>query len=137
MKVLVNLLCEDIDAQLDFYARLLGFSEMAQQRSPIYRALDTGTTELGFNAPPARALLGLPDAPVPASPGAFATFMAETPGDVTAAAERAKALGGQVLKPPYPTYYHQWQTVLADPEGHVFRVSCMELPAGAAPGVAP
>jgi predicted enzyme related to lactoylglutathione lyase len=134
MKVLVNILCNDIDAQLAFYAGVLGLAEIPERRSPIYRALSTGDTELGFNAPAARALLALPAAVAamsPASPGVFATFMAVEPGQVDAAAARASALGGEILKPPYRTYYDQWQTVLADPEGQVFRVSCARLPASA------
>ena len=52
------------------------------------------------------------------------------PADVSAGAERAVTLGGAVLKPPYATYYGEWQTVLSDPEGHVFRLSCAALPEG-------
>ena len=135
MKMLVNLLSQDVQAQMDFYAGLFGFREIAASRSPIYRVLDTGTSELGFNAPEARALLGLPAAPSPTADGlhptgAFATFMLEAPAEVDAAAERAAALGGRVLQAPFVTYYQQWQAVLADPEGHVFRVACLVLPAG-------
>ena len=36
-----------------------------------------------------------------------------------------------MIKPPYASYYHQWQAVLADPEDHVFRVSTDSLPEGA------
>lgn len=133
MKMLVNLLCRDVQAQMDFYAGLFGFAEIAASRSPIYRVLDTGASELGFNAPQARTLLGLPDAPPQADgnlhpTGAFATFMVDRPHEVDAAAQRVVALGGRVLKPPFVTYYQQWQTMLADPEGHVLRVACLVLP---------
>jgi predicted enzyme related to lactoylglutathione lyase len=56
--------------------------------------------------------------------------MLDQPADVSTGAERAVALGGAVLKPPYATYYGEWQTVLSDPEGHVFRLSCAALPEG-------
>lgn len=127
--MLVNLMCQDIDAQMAFYQALFGFAEIEASRSPIYRVVDTGASELGFNAPPARALLGLP---APAHPGGvtcFATFMADHPGQVDQAAARTDVLGGRVIKPPFLTYYGQWQTVLADPEGHAFRVSCLTVPA--------
>jgi len=135
MKMLVNLLSRDPGAQMAFYAELLGFEEISAWRTPIYRVLDTGGSELGFNAPEARALLDLPAAPPTTAEGllpttAFATFMLDTPGEVDALAARAPALGGRVLKAPFVTYYKQWQAVLADPEGHVFRLACLTLPAG-------
>jgi predicted enzyme related to lactoylglutathione lyase len=127
MKLLVNLLCEDIDRVCGFYAALLGLPEIAAARSPIYRVLDTGAAELGFNAPAARGLLGLEDAAQ--GTRCFATFLVDEPAAVEAAARQTPALGGRVVKAPYRTYYGQWQVVLADPEGHVFRASCLRLPA--------
>ena len=129
MKLLVNILCADIDRQMAFYQALFGFGEIERSRSPIYRALDTGASELGFNAPPARELLGLPPAAPTPGVDVFATFVLDTPEAVDNAAARVAAIGGRVIKPPFATYYHQWQSVLADPEGHVFRVSCLSLPA--------
>ena len=134
MMLLVSLLCSDVQAQMVFYAAVFGFKEITASRSPIYRGLDTGGSALGFNAPEARALLNLPDAPAPSASGlqpttAFATFMLDTPDAVNAAAQSVAAHGGRVLKAPFVTYYLQWQTVLADPEGHVFRVGCLALPA--------
>jgi catechol 2,3-dioxygenase-like lactoylglutathione lyase family enzyme len=133
MKLLYNLFCRDVDAQLDFYVSLLGLMEIDERRTPIYRALDAGT-EFGFNARPAYALLNLaeheplPDAaPVTRS---YCTFLLDTPPEIDIAAQRAVALGGSVVKGPYATYYGQWQAVMADPEGHVFRVSCLSLPPG-------
>ncbi|MBN8492805.1 MAG: VOC family protein [Burkholderiales bacterium] len=135
MKMLLNLLSRDPAAQMAFYAALFGFEEITASRSPIYRVLDTGDSELGFNAPEARALLALPDAPPPMAEGllpttAFGTFMLDTHAEVDALAARAQALGGRVLKAPFVTYYRQWQAVLADPEGHVFRIASLQLPAG-------
>jgi predicted enzyme related to lactoylglutathione lyase len=129
--MLVNVLSVDIDRQMAFYQGLFGFAEIERSRSPIYRALDTGESELGFNAPEARGLLSLPPAAQPPGVDVFATFMLDTPAAVDEAAQRAGELGGQLVKPPFRTYYGQWQAVLADPEGHVFRVACLSLPAGA------
>jgi predicted enzyme related to lactoylglutathione lyase len=129
LKLWFNLLCRDIEAQKDFYAALLGWAEAVESRSPIYRALADDGVQFGFNAPPAYALLGLAErAPEPglaAAPPvtAYATFMLPNAEAVDAAALRAQELGGRILKAPYATYYGQWQAVLADPEGHVFRVS--------------
>jgi predicted enzyme related to lactoylglutathione lyase len=135
MKMLVNLLCTDVQSQMLFYEAVFGFTEIPASRSPIYRVLDTGGSELGFNAPDARALLNLP-ARAPMLPAdtlhattVFATFMVDQPEAVDVAARRTLAHGGRIVKAAFRTYYQQWQSVLADPEGHVFRVSCLVLPA--------
>jgi predicted enzyme related to lactoylglutathione lyase len=141
MKLWFNLLCRDVEAQLDFYARLLRWPEAVRARSPIYRALEHDGVQFGFNALPAYALLGLddrrPEASSPAPVTAYATFMLATPAEVDDAAARTAALGGRIVKPPYPTYYGQWQAVLSDPERHVFRVAATTLPDGVAPAPAP
>ena len=132
MKVWFNLFCQDIDAQQRFYQALLGWPEATGSRSPIYRALEQGGVQLGFNAWAAYALLNLGTR----TPGddsktasvtttAFATFMLDSPTDVDALAARTETLGGYMLKQPYATYYGQWQAVLCDPERHVFRLSAM------------
>lgn len=142
MKLWFNLLCDDIEAQMRFYADLLGWPEVVQSRSSIYRALQIDGVQFGFNAQPAYRLLGLADrAPdpsaLPAPVTAYATFILDTPTDVDVVAHRALALGGQVVKAPYATYYGQWQAVLADPEQHVFRIGSAALPEGATPAPRP
>lgn len=134
MKLYVNLFCRDIEAQLGFYAALLGLPEAVHARSPIYRALEVPGFQFGFHAPAAYGLLQLgersPQAEASPPVTAYPTFMLDRPSEVSAGAEQAVALGGAVLKPPYATYYGEWQTVLIDPEGHVFRLSCAALPEG-------
>lgn len=134
MKLWFNLLCRDIDSQIHFYKTLLGLPEALASQSPIYRALETPDFQFGFNAQPAYALLNLADR-MPADGVAvpvvaYATLMLDTPDAVTAAAVRVTTLGGTVVKTPYATYYGQWQAVLADPEGNIFRLSAQGLPAG-------
>ena len=144
MKLWFNLLCADIEAQMQFYRALLGWPEAEAIRSPIYRALRHEGVEFGFNAQPAYALLNLADrmpdeaaaTQLPPVTG-FATFMLDTSADVDAATARVSALGGRIVKAPYTTYYGQWQAVLSDPEQHVFRVSTASLPPGVAPGPRP
>ncbi len=134
MKLWFNLLCNDVQAQMDFYQALLGWPEGVPSRSPIYRALEHDGVQFGFNARPAYGLLQLSDrepalgsvAPVTA----YATFMLPDPASVDEAVALAVSLGGRVVKAPYATYYGQWQAVLADPEGHVFRLSCEGMPSG-------
>jgi predicted enzyme related to lactoylglutathione lyase len=134
MNLLFNLLCRDVQAQMDFYAAVFGFEEIIASRSPIYRGLDTGGSVLGLNAPEARALLNLPAAPAPAADSlwpttAFATFMFDTTEQVDSTTRQVQCAGGRVLKAPFVTYYNQWQAVCADPEGHVFRLACALPPA--------
>ncbi|MGJ7484032.1 VOC family protein [Variovorax sp. LT2P21] len=141
MTLWFNLLCRDVQAQMAFYARLLGWPEAVHSRSPIYRALEHEGVQFGFNAAPAYALLGLadraPDTAAMPPVTAYATFMLDTPEAVDAAVRSATAAGGRVLKAPYATYYGQWQAVLSDPEQHVFRVSAASLPPGMAPAPPP
>jgi catechol 2,3-dioxygenase-like lactoylglutathione lyase family enzyme len=134
MRLAVNLFCHDPERQLAFYRAVLGLPEIVASRSPIFRALGDDTVEIGLNAHAAYALLGLgdraADGDAPAPVTAYPTFMVDAPGEVDAACARASAHGGRILKAPYPTYYGQWQAVLEDPEGHVFRVGAAALPAG-------
>jgi len=134
MKLWFNLFTPDPQALLDFYQALLGLPEAVASRSPIYRALETADFQLGFNARPAYELLGLPErAPALGSVPpvtAYCTFMLDTAEAVSRCTERVAALGGRLVKPPYPTYYGQWQAVLADPQHNVFRLSALGLPAG-------
>ena len=121
----VNLFSQDPERLSSFYAALFGFPEIAGHRSPIYRCLDAGGLELGFNAEQAYELLGLgdrkPQAGKPVS--AYFTFEVASSAAVDALASRATELGGAIIKPPYDTYYNARQSVLTDPEGNVFRVN--------------
>ena len=104
MRLWFNLLCQDIEAQLQFYQALLQLPEAPGTRSAIYRAVETEHFQLGLNAPEAYALLGLADRQLGAT--------LPSPRSVTG----------------YATYYGQWQAVLADPEDNVFRVSAVGVP---------
>jgi predicted enzyme related to lactoylglutathione lyase len=125
----VNILARDIAALSGFYAGVFGFAEIASHRSPIYRCLDGGAIELGFNADQAYDLLDIGDRrPDRARSGttpvrAFITVEVASQTAVDAAAAAAAEQGGRVIKPPYTTYYNARQAVLEDPEGNVFRVN--------------
>jgi predicted enzyme related to lactoylglutathione lyase len=128
-----NLFASDIRALSGFYAELFGFEELTVHRSPIYRCLDAGGVELGFNDLKAYDLLALggrqpaPGALAPTT--VYLTFELGSVAEVDARTARAQALGGRIIKPGYSTYYNAWQAVLSDPEGHVFRLNHrMELP---------
>jgi predicted enzyme related to lactoylglutathione lyase len=121
-----NYFARDIEALSGFYAALFGFAELATHRSPIYRCLDAGGTELGFNAHAAYDLLLLGErrpatAPPPVS--AYFTFEVGARDVLDDIVGRVAALGGRIVKPPYTSYYNAYQAVLEDPEGNVFRVN--------------
>ncbi len=122
----VNLFARDIERLSGFYLTLFGFTEIVGHRSPIYRCIDAGGIELGFNASKAYELLDLsrrqPEGPV--SPvTAYFTFEVASVELVDQLAARAVELGGAIVKPPYSTYYNAHQVVLADPEHNVFRIN--------------
>jgi predicted enzyme related to lactoylglutathione lyase len=122
----VNLFARDIERLSGFYLSLFGFTEMVSHRSPIYRCMDAGGIEFGFNASKAYELLELsrrqPEGPV--SPvTAFFTFEVESVEMVDKLAARAVELGGAIVKPAYSTYYNAHQVVLTDPEQNVFRIN--------------
>ncbi len=121
----LNIFARDPAKLASFYQSLFGFAEIEGHRSPIYRCLDAGGAELGFNAEAAYELLQLADrhsdekGPVRLYP----TFELPSVEAVHAAAQQAQNLGGAVIKPPYTTYYNAVQAVLEDPEGNVLRVN--------------
>ncbi len=137
MKLWFNLMCADIEAQFAFYQDVLGLPEAVASRSPIYRALETDGFQFGFNdGRAAYGLLGLagrePAGGAPRATTAYASLMLDDPAAVDAAVARAGARGARIIKPPFATYYGQWQAVLADPEDNVFRIAAAGLPAGVA-----
>lgn len=121
----VNVFARDIVALSQFYIDVFGFTEIEKIRSPIFRGLDTGRSSLGFNAQDAYGLLKL-DAFSEVSGIKFLLNI-----DVCSEAEvdrltpKAVALGAQLVKPPYKTYYNWYQAVLLDPEQNVFRINHM------------
>jgi predicted enzyme related to lactoylglutathione lyase len=121
----INLFAQDIEKLSAFYAKLFGFPELVGHRSPIYRCLDAGAVELGFNADKAYDLLGLGDRRPDDRPPIRVYFTIELPSReaVDAAVQQAERGGGRLVKGPYTSYYNAWQAVLEDPEGNIFRVN--------------
>jgi catechol 2,3-dioxygenase-like lactoylglutathione lyase family enzyme len=120
----VNIFAKDIEKLAAFYRDLFGFAEIDAHRSPIYRCLDGGGIEFGFNAPKAYELLGIPERQGDVViTRAFITIEVDAADMVDSTAERATTLGGRIIKAPYLTYYNARQCVLEDPEGNLFRVN--------------
>ena len=121
----VNLFARDHVALARFYRTVFGFEEIRALRSPIYRCLDAGGVEMGFNAENAYALLGLDDR-VPtdrASVRTYVTIEVDSTAAIDAALAVAVKNGALLVKAAYDTYYNARQAVMEDPEGNVFRIN--------------
>lgn len=119
----INLFCADIEALSAFYRDLFGLVEVAEARSPIFVALETGASRLGFNARAAYALLGLADYEATKGVKSMLTFDVESPAEVDRLTALASSHGAKLAKAPCRTYYGAWQSVLFDPEDNVFRIN--------------
>lgn len=123
-----SLLVAEPDRSVAFYADVFGLPEVESLASPHFRGLRIGPTVLGFSGPKAYELLHL-EQPSPGAAGVdtFLTFEAATIEEVDELTALAAEHGATVLSPPAETYYGAWQSVLADPDGHVFRVNHLRL----------
>ncbi|MCW2582232.1 MAG: glyoxalase [Klenkia sp.] len=123
-----SLLVADPDRSVGFYADVFDLPEVASLASPHFRGLRLGPTVLGFSGPKAYELLRLPE-PAPDAIGVdtFLTFEAASIDEVDVLTAAAADRGATVLSAPSETYYGAWQAVLADPDGHVFRINHLAL----------
>lgn len=129
-----NIFCRDVERQMRFYQAIIGWRDVPEWSSPIYRVLERNGVQIGFNDLKAYELLGLAHRK-PALGQAFdvtsmLTFIVDDRDVVDQMAKRISSLGGEVVQGPFPTYYGHWQLVFADPEGNVARVSATSLPPG-------
>lgn len=131
---LFNIFCRDVDRQMRFYQSIIGWRDVPEWSSPIYRVLERDGTQIGFNDFKAYELLGLSDRKPAAGRGSdvttMLTFMVDDRTVVDEVAKKIPQLGGQLVQGPFPTYYGHWQLVFLDPEGNVARVSATSLPPG-------
>jgi catechol 2,3-dioxygenase-like lactoylglutathione lyase family enzyme len=120
----INVFCKDHNKLFEFYRDLLLAPEMVDHASPIYRGLQLPGLSLGFHDAKAYELLEVADLK-PERPGAghYPTFNLDSTQAVDEGLQRALALGAQLRKGPYETYYKAYQVVLQDPEGHLFRLN--------------
>ena len=120
-----SILARDIAALAEFYSLALGFPEIEGHRSPIYRCLDAGGMELGFNDWQAYRLLAIEHlAPQrEKAVSSYLTFEVGSQEELERICALAISNGATLHKPPYDTYYNARQCVLGDPEGNVFRLN--------------
>ena len=121
----VNVFAKDVVALSGFYQKVFGFTEIEAIRSPIFRGLETGKSALGFNALEAYGLLQLSEFSDTRGVKFLLNIDVDSKDDVDRMVPVALASGATLVKPPYVTYYHWYQSVLLDPEGNVFRINFM------------
>ena len=130
-----NIFCDDVEKQKQFYAAILGWDDIPEASSPIYRVLQGNGFQLAFNGVPAYELLGLKDRErrrtSTSSAGTMVTFVVEDWATVDEIAHKVPELGGSIVKGPFATYYGQWQLVFNDPEFNIARITAMTIPEGA------
>ena len=128
-----NIFSRDVDRQIDFYQALLGWVEIKEYSSPIYRVLTGAGIQLAFNGFKAYELMGLGDREQIESEdfpiSTMFTSVVQDPTLVDQVAEAVPSLGGFVVKGPFATYYGHWQVVFRDPEGNIARVTSTSMPA--------
>jgi catechol 2,3-dioxygenase-like lactoylglutathione lyase family enzyme len=120
----ISLFATDLDRLARFYVDGLGLVEQEALRTPIFRSLDLGNgTMLALHGAEAYALLGLE---ARAAASGVRTMLTFDPGSAPAVDEHVEVLtglGATLVKGPFVTAYHARQAVLADPDGHVVRLS--------------
>ena len=121
----VNVFARDVVALSQFYIDAFGFKEIEEIRSPIFRGLDTGRSNLGFNAQDAYGLLELSAYSDVSGIKFLLNIDVASVADVDTLVPKVITLGATMVKAPYKTYYNWYQAVLLDPEQNVFRINHM------------
>ena len=119
----VNVFCKDIIKLSNFYIKTFNFKEIKEIRSPIFRGVDTGKSAIGFNAMAVYNLLDIKKFSKTTGAKFLLNFDARSMKEVDILTQRAKKNGAQIIKQPYRTYYHWYQSVIIDPEKNIFRIN--------------
>ncbi len=115
-------LARDVAALTQFYVHGLGLAEIESSRDERYREVDAGGCMIGFATEAVRPFLNLPEEPAAGTRGLL-TFDVGRAIDVAPAIERAVAAGAGLVREAMETPFGQYQAVLRDPEGNIFRLS--------------
>jgi predicted lactoylglutathione lyase len=118
----INIFARDVVALSNFYTALFGFAELDGTRSPIFRALNVGKINMGFNAYDAHALLNLNQPVTDTAIATFMSFAVDSEAEVDRLTDAAVEMGCTLMKAPSTTYYGWYQSVLLDPEHNAFRI---------------
>lgn len=120
---LASFISADFVGLFEFYSTTFDLPEVEALHSDIFRGADVGGLTLGFSAPVVYQMLHIDEWADAKGTTQYLTFELPSDEEVTAATDRAIANGARLLHEPYETYYNAWQSVLADPDGNVFRIN--------------
>lgn len=118
-----NVFTRDLEALPEFYMALFGFPEIPEMRNPVFRGLAAGGVNIGFMAFDVYGILQLEDDREEKGTRFLLNFDVESTEAVGSFTQRAEELGATLVKPASTTSYGWYQSVLRDPEGHVFRIN--------------
>lgn len=120
---LASFISDDFVALFDFYSSTFELEEVKDLHSDIFRGARVGDMTLGFSAAVVYEMLNIEEWSDPKGTTQYLTFEGASDDEVTELTERAVANGARLLHDPYETYYGAFQSVLADPDGNVFRIN--------------
>jgi len=120
---LASFISDEFVALFDFYSSTFELDEVEELHSDIFRGAKVGDMTLGFSAAVVYEMLNIEDWSNPTGTTQYLTFEGASDDEVTMLTERAVAHGARLLHDPYETYYGAYQSVLADPDGNVFRIN--------------
>ena len=115
-------LARDVAALANFYVDGLGLAEVLASRDDRYREVAAGGTLIGFATEAVRRFINLPEEPASGT-RSLLTFDVGAITEVEPAIARAVAAGAVLVRAAMDTHFGQYQAVLRDPEGNIFRLS--------------
>lgn len=118
----VNVFARNLEDLPAFYSDLFGLAEIEYMRNDVFRGFDVGGAGLGFLAPEVYDLLTLGEEDT-AGVSFLLNFEAASIAEVDELVTKAIAAGATLVKKPFETGYGWYQSVLADPEGNIFRIN--------------
>jgi len=120
---LASYISADFVGLFEFYSTTFDLPEVVELHSDIFRGADVNGLTLGFSAPVVYEMLHIDEWADAKGTTQYLTFEVPSDDDVTSTTARAVANGARLLHDPYETYYGAYQSVLADPDGNVFRIN--------------
>jgi len=120
---LASFISADFVGLFEFYSNTFHLPEVVELHSDIFRGADASGVTIGFSAPVVYEMLNIQEWANAKGTTQYLTFECESDEAVTEATNRAIANGARLLHDPYETYYGAFQSVMADPDGNVFRIN--------------
>ena len=120
---LASYISADFVGLFEFYSDVFDLPEVVELRSDIFRGADADGVTIGFSAPVVYEMLHIEPWRDARGTKQYLTFEVASSEEVEQRTARAVERGAALLHDPYETYYGAYQSVLADPDGNVFRVN--------------